>query len=167
MIDLEYIPPAYQKYVKWVKDYNVVSLLTKNRKYSLDFFQGLPPEKGDFFYAPGKWSVKEILQHLIDVERVFIYRAMRFSRLDPTDLPGFDADFYLESASIEDVSYKNVLDEWAALRESSILFYKNLNPKFLDRTGRASGHEFSVKSIAYVLAGHTRHHIEVIKDKYL
>lgn len=167
MIDLEYIPPAFQKYVKWVKEYNVKSLLEKDYKSGLSFFEKIPKEKQDYYYAPGKWSVKEILQHLNDVERVFIYRALRFSRLDPTDLSGFDEEYYLEATSLEEIPYRNILSEWSALRESSILFYKNINPKFLDRAGRASGQEFSVKSIGYILAGHTRHHIEIIKERYL
>ena len=167
MIDLEYIPPAFQKYVRWVKDYNVISLLGKDYKNSLELLQNVPRDKFDYYYTPGKWSIKEIVQHLIDVERVFIYRALRFSRLDPTDLLGFDEAYYLEAVSLEDIPYEGLLNEWKSLRESTILFYKNLNPKFLDRTGRASGLEFSVKSIGYILAGHTRHHIELIKEKYL
>jgi hypothetical protein len=117
--------------------------------------------------VPGKWSIKEILQHLNDVERIFIYRALRFSRLDPIDLPGFDEEYYLEATSLDEIPYRNLLSEWSSLRESSILFYKNINSKFLDRTGRASGQEFSVKSIGYILAGHTSHHIEIIKERYL
>lgn len=167
MIDLEYIPPAFQKYVRWVTDYSVVTLLEKNYDHALRFFQNIPEEKYDYFYSPRKWSVKEILQHLIDDERVFAYRALRFSRLDPTDLPGFDETFYIESASLDKVPFKDLLEEWSALRQSTIYFYKNLNPKFLERTGRANGQEFSVKSIGYILAGHTRHHIEIIKEKYL
>jgi hypothetical protein len=167
LIDLEYIPPAFQKYIRWVKDYNVISLLEQDYKDSSTFLQKIPADKYEYYYAPGKWSIKEIIQHLIDMERVFIYRALRFSRLDPIDLPGFDEEYYLEAASLEMVSYVDLLNEWKSQRTANILFYKNLNPKFLDRTGRASGHEFSVRSIGYVLAGHTRHHIEIIKDKYL
>lgn len=167
MIDLEYIPPSFQQYVKWVKEYNVTTLLEKNYKSGLSFFEKISKEKQDYYYAPGKWSVKEILQHLNDVERIFMYRALRFSRLDPIDLPGFDEEYYLEATSLEEIPYRNLLSEWSSLRESSILFYKNIIPKFLDRTGRASGQEFSVKSIGYILAGHTRHHIEIIKERYL
>jgi len=167
LIDLEYIPPSFQQYVKWVKDYNVITLLEKDYKSGLSFFEKISKEKQDYYYAPGKWSVKEILQHLNDVERIFMYRALRFSRLDPIDLPGFDEEYYLEATSLEEIPYRNLLSEWSSLRESSILFYKNIIPKFLDRTGRASGQEFSVKSIGYILAGHTRHHIEIIKERYL
>jgi hypothetical protein len=153
--------------VKWVKEYNVITLLEKDYKSGLSFFEKVPKEKQDYYYAPGKWSIKEILQHLNDVERIFIYRALRFSRLDPIDLPGFDEEYYLEATSLDEIPYRNLLSEWTSLRESSILFYKNIIPKFLERTGRASGQEFSVKSIGYILAGHTRHHIEIIKERYL
>jgi hypothetical protein len=150
-----------------VKDYKVVTLLEKDYKDTLAFLQDLPKDKFDYYYSPGKWSLQEIVQHLIDVERVFVYRALRFSRLDPTDLQGFDQENYLETVSLEDVSFENILNEWRSLRESTIFFYKNLNLKSLNRTGRASGFEFSVKSIAYILTGHSRHHIEIIKEKYL
>jgi hypothetical protein len=150
-----------------VKDYQVASLLEKDYEYSSKFLEKVPDEKYNYAYAPGKWTIKEIIQHLIDVERVFIYRALRFSRLDPTDLHGFDEAFYLESVSLDDLAYEHLLNEWKALRQSTIWFYKNLNPKFLDRSGRAGGHEFSVRSIGYILAGHNRHHIEIIKEKYL
>ena len=103
MIDLEYIPPSFQKYVKWVKEYNVITLLEKDYKSGPSFFEKVSKEKQDYYYAPGKWSIKEILQHLNDVERVFIYRALRFSRLDPIDLPGFDEEYYLEATSLEEI----------------------------------------------------------------
>ena len=167
MIDLEYIPPSLQQYVKWVKEFNVITLLEKDYKSGLSFFEKISKEKQDYYYAPGKWSVKEIIQHLSDVERIFTYRALRFSRLDPIELPGFDENNYLEATSLDEIPYRNLLSEWASLRESTILFYKNIDPKFLDRTGRAGGQEFSVKSIGYILAGHTRHHIEIIKERYL
>lgn len=167
MIDLEYIPPSLQQYVKWVKEFNVITLLEKDYKSGLSFFEKISKEKQDYYYAPGKWSVKEIIQHLSDVERIFTYRALRFSRLDPIELPGFDENYYLEATSLDEIPYRNLLSEWASLRESTILFYKNIDPKFLDRTGRAGGQEFSVKSIGYILAGHTRHHIEIIKERYL
>jgi hypothetical protein len=167
LIDLEYIPPSLQQYVKWVKEFNVITLLEKDYKSGLSFFEKISKEKQDYYYAPGKWSVKEIIQHLSDVERIFTYRALRFSRLDPIELPGFDENYYLEATSLDEIPYRNLLSEWASLRESTILFYKNIDPKFLDRTGRAGGQEFSVKSIGYILAGHTRHHIEIIKERYL
>jgi hypothetical protein len=141
--------------------------LEKDFKNSLDFFQNIPEDKHNYYYAPGKWSVKEIIQHLIDVERVFIYRALRFSRLDPTDLHGFDESYYLEAVSLDEITYENLLSEWRALRESTICFYRNLDPRFLDRAGRANGQEFSVKSIGYILVGHAQHHIKTIKEKYL
>ena len=167
MIDLEFIPPAYQKYIRWIDDSNIYSLLEKDFRDSSSFFEMIPENKFDYYYAPGKWSIKEVLQHLIDVERVFVYRALRFSRLDPTDLLGFDQELYIETVSLDNIAFKDILNEWKSLRASTILFYKNLNPKFLDRNGRADGHEFSVKSIAYVLVGHTRHHISILKEKYL
>lgn len=167
MIDLEFIPPFFQKYIRWVDETQVVPLLKKDMDGVLKFFGKIPKEKYNYQYAPGKWTIKEILQHLIDVERVFTYRALRFSRNDPADLPGFDEEYYLEVTSLEQIAYLDLLEEWKAVRTSGILFFKHLDPKFLDRVGRAGGHEFSVRSIGYILAGHSRHHIQIIKERYL
>jgi len=167
MIDLEYIPPYYQKYLKWVKDGEIFGLLESNFRKSKEFLNNIPVDKQDYFYAPRKWSVKQIVQHLIDVERIFMYRALRFSRYDATDLHGFDHDDYINVAMIESMAYIDLVKEWESVRMSTLYFYKNLNSKLLRRTGRASGFEFSIESIGYILVGHTRHHTSTIKEKYL
>ncbi len=167
MIKLEYIPPLYHKYLSWIQDEDVIMLLKKDHQDTCIFLRSIPPEKHNYTYRPGKWTIKEILLHLMDVERVFIYRAFRFSRKDPTDLAGFDQDDYIENGDLERVSFTTLFDGWDNLRKSTILFYEMLTPTALQRTGRAMGLEFTPESIGYILAGHTKHHISIIKEKYL
>lgn len=167
MIKLEYIPPFYQKYLSWIQDENVIYLLKKDHNNTCDFLRSIPEEKHNYTYRPGKWTIKQILLHLMDVERVFVYRALRFSRSDPTDLAGFDQDDYIENGSLEHVSFSSLYDGWDIMRKSTIIFYEMLSPNAMQRTGRAMGLEFTPESIGYILVGHTKHHISIIKEKYL
>lgn len=167
MIQLEYIPPFYQKYLSWVGDGDVLTLLKKDLLETGEFLQKIPESKHNFSYRPGKWTIRQIILHLIDVERIFIYRAHRFSRNDPTELSGFDQDDYIDEFKLGPVSYDVLLKGWENLRRSSILFYEILPPDALKRTGRAMGLEFTPESIGYILVGHTKHHVSIIKEKYL
>lgn len=167
MIQLEYIPPFYHQYLSWIDEEEVLVLLKNDHRQSGEFLERIPASKQDHTYRPGKWSIKQILLHLLDVERVFIYRALRFSRNDPEELPGFDQDTYIDQARLNSVSYSSLFKAWDNLRTSSILFYEMLSPEAMKRTGRAMGMEFTPESIGYILVGHTRHHISIIKEKYL
>jgi len=167
LIQLEYIPPFYQKYLSWIDEEDVLALLRKDHQVSGEYLERIPRSRQDFFYRPGKWTIKQILLHLVDVERVFVYRALRFSRNDPADLPGFDQDDYIDRAKLDHVSYDSLYEAWDTIRRSSILFYEMLPPEAMKRTGRAMGMEFTPESIGYILVGHTRHHISIIKERYL
>lgn len=167
MIQLEYIPPLYQKYLSRVSDGDILLLLRKDLEETGDFLQKIPESKHNFSYRAGKWTIKEIILHLMDVERIFIYRAHRFSRNDQTDLAGFDQDAYVDQFKMGPVGYEILLKGWENLRRSSILFYEMLPAEALKRTGRAMGLEFTAESIAYILVGHTKHHISIINEKYL
>jgi hypothetical protein len=167
LIQLEYIPPFYHKYLSKIEDEDILTLLKHNHIETAEFFERIPGSKQEFSYRPGKWTIKQILLHLIDVERIFVYRAFRFSRNDPTDLPGFDQDTYIHQAKLDHVAYDFLLKQWDTLRRSSVSFYEMLPPEALKRTGRAMGMEFTPESICYILVGHTRHHISIIKERYL
>ena len=167
MIQLEYIPPFYQRYLSRVGDGDVLTLLKKDLEETGEFLLKIPESKQDFTYRPGKWTIRQIVMHLMDVERVFIYRAHRFSRNDPTELTGFDQDAYIDEIKLGPVSYELLWKGWENLRRSSILFYEMLSPEAFKRTGRAMGLEFTPESIGYILVGHTKHHVSVIKEKYL
>ena len=167
MIQIEYIPPYYQKYLVWVNDEDLLKLLKKDYADTMEFLDSIPEEKRDYAYRPGKWTVKQILMHLIDVERIFLYRAHRFSRNDTTDLAGFDQDDYIDQIKIDRIPWELLRDGWENIRKSSILFYTAMPDGAGKRTGRAMGLEFTPESIGYILAGHTRHHVSIIREKYL
>jgi hypothetical protein len=167
LIKIEYIPPYYQKYLKWVDDENLLALLERDYEETIGFLKKIPASKHDYTYKTGKWTIKQILLHLIDVERVFLYRAHRFSRNDTTDLPGFDQEEYIDQFMIDKVSWDLLYQTWDITRKSTILFYKAIPEAAGNRSGRAMGQEFTPESIGYILAGHTRHHVSIIREKYL
>jgi hypothetical protein len=167
LIQLEYIPPFYQRYLSRVVDGEVLTLLKDDLDETIEFLMKIPEAKQDFSYRPGKWTIRQIIVHLMDVERIFIYRAHRFSRNDPTELSGFDQDAYIDEFKTGLVSYDLLLKGWENLRRSSILFFEMLPPEAFKRTGRAMGLEFTPESIGYILVGHTKHHVSIIREKYL
>ena len=132
-----------------------------------DFMRGLPEEKLLYRYAEGKWTIKEILAHLIDDERIYSYRALRFGRNDSTELPGFEQDTYALESGANERSLEGLLDEFALVRRSTIALFNSFDVSVLTRSGIASGNVMSVRAIAYHLAGHELRHLNIIKERYL
>lgn len=166
MIRLEFIPPYYQQYLKYVQDKNILELLSEDLISSEEYFESIPESKFDHAYATGKWTVKQVLQHLIDTERIFAYRALRFTRNDPEELSGFEQDNYIAEKNLSGILFENLLKEWILVRKSTIIFFENLAVGEQDRTGRVDGQEFTPEGIGYIIVGHTRHHISILKEKY-
>lgn len=129
-------------------------------------FDGASEERGDYRYAPGKWTIKEVIGHLSDTERVFAYRALRVGRGDETPLTGFDDQSYVSRMHAEDLSLAGVVQDWEAVRTATLTLFRNFPAAAWQRCGTASGHPISVRALAYVIAGHTRHHLEVIDERY-
>ncbi len=128
--------------------------------------QGMTESQAMHRYAPDKWSVKDAIQHMADVERVFAYRALRFARADSTELPGFDENAWAPAAGADRRSASELLFELAAVRAATLTLFAGLDHEALLRRGRANGAETSVRAIAHIIAGHERHHLAVLKDKY-
>ncbi|HYH56347.1 MAG TPA: DinB family protein [Anseongella sp.] len=122
---------------------------------------------GDKTYAPGKWTLKDIFQHMSDTERVFQYRALRFARNDSTVLPGFEQDLFAAEARAVRRTLDDLIRELLIVRQSSICFFRDLEEETLQRTGIASGNRLSVLAIGFVIAGHQVHHLNIIREKYL
>ncbi len=160
-------PVYYHTYISKAEGNDLIALLKKGNEDLQAFISALPTNKGDYRYQPDKWSVKEILIHLMDAERIFAYRALRFSRGDRTGLPGFDENEYVPNCDASSRSIENILTEYQALRASSISFFENLTHDMLIRSGIANGEEISVRALAYIIAGHEVHHLSVIKERYL
>jgi hypothetical protein len=157
----------YERYISLVPDGDVLSTLTEQLDSTLSTLRSLPEEKASFRYAPGKWSVKELVGHVIDGERIFAYRALRFARNDKTPLPGFEQDDYINNATFDDCKLSDLIDEFEHVRRGNLLMFRQLNDEAWTRRGVASDAEVSVRALAYILAGHERHHMKVLKEKYL
>ena len=164
---LSEIPDFYRPYIESLPDEPLMLLLQNTLDRFNKLFSKLDEEQGEFRYEKGKWSIKEVLQHLIDGERVFTYRALRFSRNDPTDLPGFDQDDYVIASKSDSRKLSKMVDEFNTLRRSSVDFYESLDLKQLLRKGTANGYEFSVNSIGYITVGHLNHHLKILEERYL
>ncbi|MCA1590923.1 MAG: DinB family protein [Acidobacteria bacterium] len=157
----------YERYVLLIPDGDIVSILAAQPTEMQDLFIGVDEAKGTFAYAEGKWTVKECLSHLIDGERIFAYRALRISRGDETPIEGFEQDGYIENSFANDRSFAELLDEFNLSRRANLLMFKNMRDEGWQRSGTASGVTVSVRGLAYIMAGHVRHHQNILKDKYL
>jgi hypothetical protein len=159
--------PAFAGYVARLEDdESVVAVLSDQINEVTSLSEGAPERRGDYRYAPGKWSIKEVIGHLSDTERVFSYRALRIGRGDATALPGFDDQSYVSRMHAEDLSLAGVAQDWQAVRTATLTLFRNFPAAAWQRRGTASGHPISVRALAYVIAGHTRHHLEVIDARY-
>jgi uncharacterized damage-inducible protein DinB len=159
--------PYYGTYISKVPDGDVHALLESQLADTLALIRSLPESRGQHRYAPDKWSIKEVLGHVIDAERIFGYRALRIGRGDTTPLPGFEQNDYVPVAHFDRRTLKDLADELAAVRQSTIQLFQHLDAEALVRRGTASGNPVSVRAIAYIILGHERHHVGVLKAKYL
>lgn len=157
----------YETYVSLVDETDIVSAMEKQADELNDLFADITDEQGLYAYAEGKWTIKELLGHLIDGERVFAYRAFRFARADKTPLAGFDQNPYIENADYNSIKINDLLDELLLLRKSNILFFKNLPENAWDNVGIASDNEITVRALAYICVGHIRHHMNILRERYL
>ena len=159
--------PYYARYVKLVPDGPIVETLRNQIAETAGLLSALPEAKGDHRYEPGKWSVKEVIGHLIDGERVFSYRALRFARRDETPLPGFEQDLFVSAGEFGRRTLRSLLEEFGAVSEATLHLYRHLDEEALSRSGIASENRMSVRALAWVIAGHERHHRGVLQERYL
>jgi uncharacterized damage-inducible protein DinB len=141
--------------------------LKNNLAATRDFILSLPAEKLAHRYAEGKWTIKEILAHVVDDERIYAYRALRFARNDKTELPGFEQDEYARYSGANEREVRDILDELTTVRKATISLFNSFDERALLRSGVASGNPMSVRAIAYHIAGHELRHVNVIKERYL
>lgn len=159
--------PYQQAYIRLVPEGDLLITLREQASETARLWRGLTPEQADHRYAPGKWSVKEVAAHVIDTERVFVYRALRISRGDQTPLPGYDQDAYVAALDLGHRHLGDLAAELERLRASTLDFFGSLAPEKVRRRGEASGHALSVRAAAYVVAGHERHHVKILRERYL
>jgi len=159
--------PYYDRYIKLVPEGNILNILEYQIVTLLEIFNTLNDEKALYRYAENKWSIKELLGHLIDTERMFLYRALCICRNDKTDLPGFDQNSYVQNANFDDQLLKNLLEQFEITRTGLLKLYKSLPPVKWSTTGTANGKKLSVGAIAFIMAGHVYHNLGILKEHYL
>jgi uncharacterized damage-inducible protein DinB len=167
LLNLESIPHFYKNYIKQVEETDLIQALRISGNRMSEIVHGIPESKADFRYAEGKWSVRELLCHMIDAERIFTYRALRFARNDKTPLEGFEENDYAPQANAEGRSLKKIADEMTRLRASTIDLFEGFSPEMLARKGTANKNELSVVGLGFIIAGHETHHRHVLVERYL
>jgi hypothetical protein len=159
--------PYYQNYIDAFGDGDLYEELEISVHEFIRFVQEVPLGKHDFRYADEKWTLKDIIQHLIDAERIFAYRALRIARADQTPLPGFEENAYVPVANADRRHLKSLLEEFAAVRHATLLLFKSFSEDEMLRKGTASGVTVSVRALGFIIVGHLRHHKRIFKERYL
>jgi len=167
ILNLETVPPFYKNYVKQIEETDLLQALRISGHRCLELIHSIPEEKADYRYAEGKWTVRELLCHMIDAERIFAYRALRFARNDKTPLAGFEENDYATQANANGRSLQKIVAEMAHLRSSTIDLFESFTPEMLIRKGTANKNEMTVSVLGFIIAGHETHHCNVLKERYL
>ena|SRR2546427_155089 len=154
-------------YISKVPGDDIMMFLEQQLERVMNLLRGITEDKGNYRYASDKWTVKQVVGHIIDTERVFAYRALVFSRNDSTTLPGFDQDLWAKQASHDNVPTKDLACEFEVVRRSTIDLFRHLDPVAWTRRGTANNNPISVRALAYLVGGHTEHHLEILKSRYL
>jgi uncharacterized damage-inducible protein DinB len=165
--DLSRVSQSFHGYISQVKQDDLMTAFHKQSKKALRLFKNIPEEKQDYAYAEGKWTLKELLQHIVDAERVFCYRALTFSRNDKNNLPGFDENAWTPESNAKDRNWKDLLEEFKTLRKSTEYLFSSFNDEQLERNGTSGNTPNYVLAWGFIIIGHCTHHIKIIKERYL
>lgn len=157
----------FNYYINLVEDDEVINVLQKNSKSIHELFGLLDEIKGNYRYKKDKWSIKELLVHLIDTERIFCYRALCIARNEKSVLLGFDHEAYVKNSNANERTLVDIAKEFDAVRKATIALFENFTPKMLNASGSANGNELTVLAIGYLIVGHAKHHLTVLEEKYL
>jgi len=159
--------PYYGRYISRVPERDVLELLATQIGDTRALIRSIPESRGDHRYAPGKWSIKEVLGHLTDSERVFCYRALAFGRGDENPLPGFDEKAWVPAGRFDARPLKDLAAEFDAVRRATIALFSGFDAEALARRGTANNNAISVRALAWIIAGHERHHLAILRERYL
>lgn len=159
--------PYYQKYIDTIPEGEICNIL-EAQLYSISkFLSSIDEEKSLFRYSDGKWSIKEVLGHVIDTERIFGYRALRISRGDQLPLASFDENEYIKNSDYDKIPFKHIVEEFSLVRKSNLILFCNMIDDKWIRKGNAGGYDVTVRAIVHIIAGHAEHHIRIINERYL
>jgi hypothetical protein len=159
--------PYYDRYISLVPGADVLAALDEQRRQTLLLLCGRPETDGDLRYAPDKWSLREVLGHLNDTERIMSYRALRISRGDKTPIEGYEQDDYVRNSPLGRRPLADLIEDYIAVRRATISLFRNLDEEAWTRRGTANKNEVTVRALAYIIAGHELHHRQIIEEKYL
>jgi uncharacterized damage-inducible protein DinB len=159
--------PYYERYISLVKADDIVAMLQKQAQETRDLLSKISADKAEFRYAPGKWSVKEVLGHVNDTERIMSYRVLRISRGDQTPIEGYEQDDYVTSAKFSHRTMDDLLQEFMTIRDATIQLIRHLDEETSERRGTANNKQISARAVVYVIAGHELHHRKILEEKYL
>ena len=157
----------YYRYIDRIDSDDVLAVLEEQHAGSAGFFGAIPLEKTLHSYAPGKWTIRQVVNHISDCERLFVARAFWFARAFDSALPSFSSDLSAEMAGANDVEWRAHLEEFDSVRRATISFFRNLPAGAWDRVGKTVEYPFTVRSLAYIAAGHFDHHLAILKERYL
>ncbi|MCU7552171.1 DinB family protein [Chitinophagaceae bacterium LB-8] len=166
-INLQKVPASYHTYVQLVTEDNLQTAFKNYSQEIISLLKGIPAEKWDYRYAEGKWSIKELIQHVIDAERIFCYRALTFARKDEKVLPGFDENHYAEVSKADRRTPQDLIEELEAVQNSSARLFASFDEEQLQAEGSANNKNIYVEGIGFVIIGHCRHHKKVLLERYL
>ena len=159
--------PYYQQYIDTVKEDDIMLALNKQINTCLEFLKTIPEEKKTHAYAEGKWTIAELLGHVIDTERIMTFRALWFARNDPAPLPGFEQDDFIKYANFNQRILQSLIEEWAQLRKSNNILFASFDEDALQRRGVASNKQVTVLALLFIIVGHMNHHLDILKERYL
>ena len=162
-----HISGFYATYINALQEEDLYEALTNNTRRFRKLLKQIPKKKYDYAYAEGKWTIREMLQHIIDAERVFVYRAVTFARQDANALPGFDENQWANHAKASTRSWSDLVQEFKSLRTSTELFFASLDDQQLNHTGVANNNSIAVATLGFLCAGHCAHHMRILKERYL
>jgi hypothetical protein len=158
--------PYYDRYINLIKGNDILSTLVEQREQIKDFFLTIPEAKGNHKYAPDKWSIKEVLGHIIESERVFAFRALFFARKSEVKLPGYDHNNWVTFGNFNSIILDDLVKEFLIVRDSNILLFDRFEESDWLNKGIANNYKLSVRTLAYLIAGHAGHHINILKELY-
>ena len=159
--------PYYDRYISLVPGSDILAALDEQRRHALLFLSGLTEAQGDLRYAPDKWSLKEVLGHLNDTERIMSYRALRIARGDKTPIEGYEQDDYVRNNPLSRRPLEDLIEDYIAVRRATISLFRNLDEPAWSCRGTANNNEVTVRALAYIIAGHELHHRKILEEKYL
>lgn len=166
--DISRIPSFYHKYISYLTlDKPLPALLMDEGNKTMEFLKSLPQPKWSYRYAPGKWSIKEVVLHMIDTERIFAYRALSFARNEQAQLPGYDENTYAIASGAEERTAESLLEEFQTVQQATYSLFKNFTDDQMDKNGIANNNNVYVRGIGFIIVGHALHHMHIIKERYL